>query len=99
MDNKKLYECRYEIIYYVMAENTRQASTYLNDAADNDPFEISEVSVHQFGPDDAIDEKWEKPYLIYGDCPDGFTLGDAVELVKSRVKDDRQMEFSFVKEK
>lgn len=95
----KLYECRYEVIYYVMAENPREASTYLHDAVDNDPFENLDVSVHQFHPvKNSIDERWQLGCLVYGKAPDGFSLNDAVELIKNRAKNEQQMEFPFVKE-
>lgn len=97
LEGLKLYECRYEVVYYVMASGPQSASAYIRDVVDDDPFEVSDVHVHKFDPAiDTIDDKWQEGCLVYGLAPDGFTLGDAVQFTKSKMKDERQTEFSFM---
>lgn len=94
-DNRKLYECRYEVVYYALTENAKDAQHLINKVSGDDPFNWFGVSAHEFIPDkSAICGGWDSECLVYGPKED-LTLGEAIQIIKDKIKDDRQLELPF----
>ena len=101
MSGKKLYECRYEVVYYALAENAREAQLEINKVTDDDPFNFYEVDAQEFDASTTLLKKgWDRDSGIYGTGNTYITLGEAIDqiLETNKVKDDRQMELPFMKE-
>lgn len=76
---KKLYECRYEIVYYAEAESESEAQDYIRDAQNDDIFDCYSVDVREVKfSDHPIDGGWEPGSLLYGADSDK-TLSEALK--------------------
>lgn len=83
---KKLYECRYEVVYYAEADSEQDAQDYIRDAKDDDIFESYSVDAHEVKFNDlCIDGGWDKGCLLYGTDGDK-TLGEALKALPERPK-------------
>lgn len=76
---KKLYECRYEIVYYAEAESELDAQEFIRDAQNDDIFDSHSVDVREVKfSDHPIDGGWDHGCLIYGTDGDK-TLREALK--------------------
>lgn len=67
MAEKKLYECRYEIVYYAEAESVLDAQEYLRDVQHDDIFDTYSVDAREVKfRDHPIDGGWDMGSLVYG---------------------------------
>ena len=83
---KKLYECRYEIVYYAEAECEDDARDCLRDAQNDDPFDYFGVDVREVKfKEYPVNAGWDKGSLLYGTDGDK-TLGEALEVLPERPK-------------
>jgi hypothetical protein len=83
---KKLYECRYEIVYYAEAESVEDAQDLIRDAERDDIFDTYSVEVREVNYSDlCIDGGWDKSCLLYGTDGDK-TLGEALKALPERPK-------------
>lgn len=98
-DNKKLYECRYEVVYYALANDAKAAQQLVSTVSSDDPFDWYRVSAHEFVPDKStIADGWEPDFLVYGTGKlEDVTLGEAIQMIKDRTKtkDERQLDLPF----
>lgn len=101
MSDKKLYECRYEVLYYAMVENEKEAASKVVDVSSDDPFNWCDVNVTQFDPETMkIDDKWGPTSGVYGTGNEWVSLEDAIRQMveRKKMKDDRQLELPFMEE-
>ena len=101
MSEKKLYECRYEVLYYVMAENEKEAANEIVDVSSDDPFNWFDVDVKEFDPETMkIADGWEPICGVYGTGREWLSLQDAIKdmINRKKGKDDRQLELPFMEE-
>lgn len=83
---KKLYECRYEIVYYAEAESETEAQEFLRDAQNDDIFDTYSVDAREVKfSDHPIDGGWEEGALVYGAEGDK-TLGESLSTLPENPK-------------
>jgi hypothetical protein len=83
---KKLYECRYEIVYYAEAESVEDAQDHIQDVARDDFFDSYDVTVNEVKfKDHPIDGGWDKSSLLYGTDGDK-KLSEALGALPERPK-------------
>ena len=83
---KKLYECRYEIVYYAEAECVEDAQDLIRDVERDDIFDSYSVLVNEVKyKDHALDGDWNGSCLLYGTEGDK-TLGEALGALPERPK-------------
>ncbi len=83
---KKLYECRYEIVYYAEAECVEDAQDLIRDVERDDIFDSYSVLVNEVKfKDHPIDGGWDKSSLLYGTDGDK-KLSEALGALPERPK-------------
>lgn len=83
---KKLYECRYEVVYYAEAESEAEAQESLRGAQNDDIFDTYSVDVREVKfSDHPIDGGWDERSLVYGTDGDK-TLGEALSTLPENLK-------------
>jgi hypothetical protein len=99
MSDEKLFECRYEVVYYAMGETAADAQREVVGVSSDDPFNWYDVQATEFDPATmGIAEGWDPDAGVYGTGKmEWLSLGDAIQqtIERKKVKDDRQLELPF----
>lgn len=87
LNGKKLFVCRTEVVYFVLAEDEREAQGYLSDCLRDGYYDRADYADEVSTAKDCFYEgDWGPSELVYGDHKEEVTLGEAFEAVKAAEK-------------
>ena len=79
MADRKLFECRYEVIYYAYVETEDEARECLDKARWDEPFDEADVQTTEVRyAEYSLDGGWEANSIAYGDGQDE-KVGDVLK--------------------